>query len=93
MPSETELRGELRSWVLARSGNAERAKSAVLTDQTPLFGERWLRSIHLPDLILTIERLTGQFVDVDNLAPGDFKNIDTVVGRWGRCVPSRRAEA
>jgi hypothetical protein len=91
MPSETELRGELRSWVLARSGNAERAKSAVLTDQTPLFTERWLRSIHLPDLILTIERLTGQLVDVESLAPGDFKDIETLVGRFGQPVTLRRS--
>lgn len=92
MRPEAELRGELRSWVLTRSGNAERVKSAVLTDQTPLFGERWLRSVHLPDLILTIERLTGQFVDVENLALGDFRDIDTVVSRWGRRVTSGRAE-
>ena len=61
MPSDPDLRRELRTWVLARSGNAERARSAALTDQTPLFGERWLRSIHLPQFILWIERLTGQF--------------------------------
>jgi hypothetical protein len=95
MPSETDLRSELRSWVLARSGNAERAKHAALTDQTPLFGERWLRSIHLPDLILMIERMTGQPVDVENLAPGNFKDIETLAGRFGRfgrAVGTRRSE-
>jgi hypothetical protein len=91
MPSETELRGELRSWILARSGNAERAKNTVLSDQTPLFTERWLRSIHLPDLILTIERLTGQPVDVENLGPGDFKDIETLVGRFGQPVTLRQS--
>jgi hypothetical protein len=92
MPSETELRSELRSWVLARTGNAERDRSTALTDQTPLFGERWLRSIHLPDLILTIERLTGRFVAVENLSPGDFRDIETVVLRFGRPVTLGRAE-
>jgi len=92
MSPEAELRRDLRSWVLARAGNAERTKHAALTDQTPLFGERWLRSIHLPDLILTIERLTGQPVDVENLAPGDFTDIETVVGRFGRPARLEGAE-
>lgn len=78
MRSETDTRTELRTWVRAR------AKNDDLSDGTPLFAERHLRSVHLPELLLLLERLRGEPIDVEDLSPGDFRDIDTIVERFLR---------
>jgi hypothetical protein len=79
MRSEREIREALRSWVLDKAKNLD---GSVLTDKTPLFEERYLRSLHLPELLLFIERLAGVPIEVDDLRPGDFRDIDTLVLRF-----------
>jgi hypothetical protein len=74
MRSEREIRAALRSWVLDKAKNLD---GHVLTDQTPLFEERYL-----PELLLLIERLRGESIEVDDLRPGDFRDIDTLVLRF-----------
>ena len=59
---------------------------AGLTDQTPLFANRCLRSVHLPELLL--QRLSGVPIEVDDLQPGDFRDIDTLVRRFGHPEPA-----
>ena len=76
MRSEPDFRRELRAWV--REKAAGRGAEAV-TDHTPLFARRCLRSAHLPELLLLLERLRGAPIDLDRLAPGDFRDIDTMV--------------
>ena len=81
MRSEQEIREALRSWVLAAARDLD---SSTLTDTTPLFEERRLRSLHLPELLLFLERLRDGPIDVDDLRPGDFRDIDTLVLRFCR---------
>jgi hypothetical protein len=79
MRSEQQIREALRCWVLDKAKNLD---GSVLTDKTPLFEERYLRSVHLPELLLFIERLAGVPIEVDDLRPGDFRDIDTLVLRF-----------
>jgi hypothetical protein len=76
MRSDAEFRAELRAWVRAKAG-------IEVTDQTQIFSERKLRSVHVPELLLLMERLRGVPIDVENLTPGDFRDIDTLVARFG----------
>jgi len=39
--------------------------------------------VHLPELLLLLERLRGEPIDVEDLRPGDFRDIDTLVLRFG----------
>ncbi|WP_373234572.1 hypothetical protein [Mycobacterium marinum] len=80
MRSELEIREALRSWVFTRAPGIEPAE---FTDQTPLFEERHLRSVHVPELLLLLERLRGSPIDIEDLRPGDFRDIDTMVCRLG----------
>ncbi|MGW7003313.1 hypothetical protein ACWGCW_10895 [Streptomyces sp. NPDC054933] len=80
MRSEQEIRDSLRSWVLAKAADRD---GAAITDQTALFEERYLRSVHLPELLLLLERLRGAPIDVEDLNPGDFRDIDSMVLRFG----------
>ncbi|GAB7142829.1 hypothetical protein [Mycobacterium riyadhense] len=80
MRSEPEIREALRRWVLAKATGLEPVE---LTDQTPLFEERHVRSVHLPELLLLLERLRGAPIDVEDLRPGDFRDIDTLLRRFG----------
>ena len=79
MRSEREIREALHSWVLSKAKDLD---SSALTDKTPLFEQRLLRSLHLPELLLFLERLRGEPIDVDDLRPGDFRDIDTLVLRF-----------
>jgi len=77
MRSETEIRTELRTFVRRRAGDV------AVTDQTALFALRVLRSVHLPELIILLERLRGAPIDVEQLRVGDLESIDVIVARFG----------
>jgi hypothetical protein len=79
MRSEQDIRATLRSWVRNKARDLD---GVALTDTTPLFEDRHLRSLHLPELLLLLERLRGEPIDVETLRPGDFRDIDTLVHRF-----------
>ncbi|MFI9724083.1 acyl carrier protein [Streptomyces sp. NPDC052396] len=81
MRSDQEIRDGLRSWIRSKSLDGEGDR---LTDGTALFEERYLRSVHLPELLLLLERLCGEPIDVEELNPRDFRSIDAMVRRYGR---------
>jgi hypothetical protein len=81
MRSEAEFRAELRFFVQRRVNSYE------VSDGTPLFSQRLLRSVHLPELVLLLERLRGAPVDVEHLRQGDLDSIDVMVERFGRATP------
>jgi hypothetical protein len=75
--SEPEVRAELRAWV------RKKAKGLDITDQTPLFQQRVLRSVHVPELLILLERLRGAPIDVERLRPGDLQSIEIMMERLG----------
>jgi hypothetical protein len=85
------MRSELRSFVLAKARGARPPQE--LTDQTPLLADGWLRSVHLPELLLLMERLRGTPIDVENLKAGDFRDIDTLMDRFGHAPAQHTAPA
>lgn len=80
MRSEPEFRQALREWIRSKARDLD---PAALTDTTPLFEQRHLRSLHVPELLLFLERLRGEPIDVEDLAAGDFRDIDTLMARFG----------
>jgi hypothetical protein len=76
--SEQQIRTGLRAWARTRANGVE------ITDATPLFERRILRSVHVPELLLLLERLRGAPIDVERLWPGDLYSIDVMVERFGR---------
>ena len=76
MRSDQEFRAELRAWVTAKAG-------VPVTDQQQIFSERTLRSVHIPELLLLMERLRGAPIDVETLRADDFRDIDTLGARFG----------
>ncbi|MEW1866507.1 hypothetical protein OG896_28495 [Streptomyces sp. NBC_00669] len=76
MLSESDFRAELRAWVSEKSG-------VKVTDHSPIFADRTLRSVHIPELLLLMERLRGTPIEVEDLRPTDFRDIDTLVTRFG----------
>ncbi len=80
MPSESEMRQALREWVLSKAKDLDPAE---LTDRTALFETRLLSSLHVVELIVLLEQLRGMPIDAQELGPGDFRDIDTLVARFG----------
>ncbi len=80
MRSDSEIRDALRVWVLNKASGLEPDE---LTDRTALFERRHLRSVHLPELLLILEGLCGRPIEVEDLQPEDFRNIDTLLTRFG----------
>ena len=74
--TENELRHALRRWIEAAA--PEDATRPPLTDTTALIDNRFLTSLQITDLILFIEDLRGLEVDIEELAPGTFRDIDSV---------------
>jgi hypothetical protein len=69
----------LRAWV---AGKVRDLPPEQLTDDLPLLAGRYLTSLHIPELILLLERLRGEAIDVDRLQPGDFQDIRTIAARF-----------
>ncbi len=75
MSTGIDVRDALRQWI----ADASRKRSAQeLTDDTPLFRSGILKSVQISDLILTIEELAQRPVDVEQIKPGVFSDIDTI---------------
>ncbi len=82
MPSEPQASEAVRAWVRSK---ARSPAPELIRDTTPLFEERYLTSLHVPDLLLLLERLRGEPIDATKLRPGDFHDIATIVRRF--CSP------
>jgi hypothetical protein len=50
-----------------------------INDSTPLLAQRVVSSLHVIEMIILIEHLSGRSVQVDQLAPDTFRNIDSIV--------------
>ena len=70
-----DTRDALRRWI---AGVSDKATVEDLADDTPLFRSHILKSIQVSDLILYIEELAGRAVDVEQIKPGVFRDIDTI---------------
>ena len=79
MNTESDVREALRQWVASVSGNA---CVEDLTDDTPLFRHGMLKSVQISDLILYIEELARRAVDVEQIKPGVFRDIDTIYSNF-----------
>jgi hypothetical protein len=65
----------LREWIVSASGRIARDE---LRDDTALLESRIITSLQVMDLILFVESLARRPVDVERLAPGAFRDIDTI---------------
>ena len=75
MSAEYRIRDSLKRWIAETSA---RATMEQLDDHTPLFRSGILKSVQVSDLILYIEELAGRSVDVEQIKPGVFRDIDTI---------------
>jgi len=75
MMTEAEIRQKLREWVVRQSG---KIRPEELADDTAIIEKRIIKSVRIPDLILFIEEHSGRTIDVGQLKPGVFRNIDTI---------------
>lgn len=75
MSSESTIRAALRKWI---SSTSNKATSESLEDDTPLFRNGILKSVQVSDLILYIEELAERAVDVEQIKPGVFRDIDSI---------------
>lgn len=76
MKSEAEIKQTLRDWIIKANGG--KIQPGQLRDDTPIIEERIITSLQIMDLILQLERITGNPLDVEQLKPGVFKNIDSI---------------
>ncbi len=72
---EAEVRGQLRSWIV---GHAKNPPGADFSDETPILEEGILSSLDIVEFVLYIESLRGDEVDVDDIDPEVFTNINTL---------------
>ncbi len=69
------VRDALRQWIADVSG---KVTVEDLADDTPLFRYGILKSVQISDLILYIEELAEHAVDVEQITPGVFRDIETI---------------
>ncbi len=75
MKTEAEIRQSLRDWIIKKNG---KIKPEDLNDQTPVIEQRIISSLQVMDLIFFLEQLSGKPIEVDDLKPGVFRDIDSI---------------
>lgn len=75
MKTQEDMKKELHAWIVK---NSVRIKPEELCNDTDIIRERIINSLQIIDLLLFVERLSGAAVEVEQLKPGAFKNIDTI---------------
>ncbi len=75
MKTETEVRQSLRDWIIKTNG---KIRAEDLADDTPIIDRRIISSLQLMDLILMLERLSGNPIDAEMLRPGAFSDINAI---------------
>ena len=74
-----EVRAQLRDWILK---NGKVKDPAALTGETPLVASGILSSLQIMELILFLERAADVAIDVEQLRPGTFKNMDSILASF-----------
>lgn len=75
MKSTTEYLESLREWIAAKNGAISPGDIAV---DMPIFASGLLKSVHVTELILFIEEISGRRIDVEQLVPGAFRDIAAI---------------
>ena len=75
MRAEEEIRQSLRAWIVKKNG---KIKPEDLNDQTAIIEQRIISSLQVMDLIFFLEQLSGNPIEVDDLKPGVFRDIDSI---------------
>ena len=75
MKNETEVRQTLREWIVKKNG---KIAAHELVDDTPIIERRIISSLQLTDLILMLEKLSGNPIDAEMLRPGAFRDINAI---------------
>ncbi|MFQ5930811.1 MAG: hypothetical protein ACE5MM_00235 [Nitrospiraceae bacterium] len=87
MKAEAEIRRALREWVLKTS---TKITPDELTEETPIIEQGIISSLQVIDLILFLEQLSGRSIDVAQLKPGAFRNIDVIYRNYFHGGPDER---
>jgi acyl carrier protein len=75
MSTDTETKAKLRNWVQEQT---KATPTPTVDDDTPIIEHRIISSLQVMDLILYIEQLRGRSIDVQNLTPGVFRDVNTI---------------
>jgi len=73
--AEPEVKDLLRQWI---ARNARRPIEGELRDDTPILEQRVISSLQVMELILFVERTSGQSIKVAQLKPCAFRSIDNI---------------
>jgi acyl carrier protein len=75
MKTEEEIRQSLRDWIIKTNG---KIRAEELNDETPIIEYRIISSLQVMDLIIFLERLSNKTVEVEDLKPGVFRDINSI---------------
>lgn len=81
MKTEAEIKQALREWIAKTSGKID---AQSLSDRTPIIERRIISSLQVMDLILFLEQLSDRPVEIDQLKPGVFRDIDSIYSGFFR---------
>lgn len=76
MKDRAALKAELKAWIAKANGQI---KPEDIQDDSALMDDRIITSLQLVELIVFIEELRNQTLDVENLGPGVFKDLNTIL--------------
>lgn len=72
--TEAEVKAALSEWILKKASG----KVAAISEDTLLLEQKILSSLHIMDLVLYIEKISGRKTSLAALKPESFKTLATI---------------
>ncbi len=73
------IKQEIKNWVLRKNS---KVSPADVEYTTPLLEKKIISSLHVMELILYLEKLSGKKLKLDQLKPAVFQNIETIYSHF-----------
>jgi len=73
--NEETVKNRLRAWIAGKNG---KVSPGQIADTTPIVEQRILSSLHVAELLMFMSELRGQSIDIENLRPGGFRDLNTI---------------
>ncbi len=83
MSKKEEIQNRIFEFVVKAN---KKIKREDINEDTPLLEKRIINSLHVMELLLLVEEITGKGIDVKSIKPGVFSSVKTIMDGFFKSI-------